>query len=665
MKRVLLLLSLLLLSHNSLHAQASNMGFGVYEPRSDQPCLTEEQRQEIQAQIARSLAQLKLPKRSQQTVLLAWPLQASASLTDYGYHGVSNFVDLNSAFPGQLQDYNCGTRTYDQPTGYNHQGIDYFLWPFTWNKMDESTVEIVATAPGVIIFKQDGQFDRSCGFNNNPWNAVYVQHEDGSIAWYGHMKSNSLTPKRVGERVAVGEYLGVVGSSGNSTGPHLHFELYDASGKLIDPYQGPCNQTTTTSWWLEQRPYYDTAINALITQTAPPQFNACPTPDVTNASISFLPGETVYFVIYYRDQLSAETSRFKITRPDGSIFRQWSHNSDAQHYVASYWYWSYFLPNNALQGVWKFETEYAGVTYAHNFTVGAAAPVISAVRDHATFEEKNYRLAVQALGNPAPQFSLLSAPTGMALNTNTGEITWTPDDEHVGAHNVSVAAANSFGSDSIAFVVAVLPINDAPSAFGLLTPVDNDTLESLREPIRFSWHAANDADNDTLTYTLRITASGGIDTTLRTVNATTLDFDGRFFFKPGRVYVWQVSVSDGDYLIRSTRSFRLHVASTVNVAEGAGELPREYRLYPNHPNPFNPETKITYDLPARAEVSLTIYDLLGQPVKELARGVQSAGKHVAVWNGKNEAAQPVRSGVYIYRLQTGEHTMRRRLLLLQ
>ena len=81
MKRLLLLLSLLVLSHNLLHAQASNMGFGVYEPRRDVPCLTEEQRKEIQAQIARSLAQLKLPKRSQQNVLLAWPLRAAASLT--------------------------------------------------------------------------------------------------------------------------------------------------------------------------------------------------------------------------------------------------------------------------------------------------------------------------------------------------------------------------------------------------------------------------------------------------------------------------------------------------------------------------------------------------------------------------------------------------------
>lgn len=181
----------------------------------------------------------------------AWPLQAAPTLIDYGYHGVSNFVDLDSAFPNQLRDYNCGTRSYDLASGSNHQGIDYFLWPFMWKKMDENAVAIVAAAEDVIVLKQDGQFDRNCSFGGGAWKAVYVERGDGSIAWYGNMKSNSLTPRSVGERVGAGEYVGLVGSSGNSTGPHLHFELHDASGQLIDPCAGPCNPTTTTSWWLE------------------------------------------------------------------------------------------------------------------------------------------------------------------------------------------------------------------------------------------------------------------------------------------------------------------------------------------------------------------------------------------------------------------------------
>lgn len=66
---------------------------------------------------------------------------------------------------------------------------------------------------GVILDVRDGNFDRSCSFNNNSWNAVYVRHSDGSVAWYGHLKNGSATTKTIGEEVEEGEYLGIVGSS--------------------------------------------------------------------------------------------------------------------------------------------------------------------------------------------------------------------------------------------------------------------------------------------------------------------------------------------------------------------------------------------------------------------------------------------------------------------
>ena len=59
-------------------------------------------------------------------------------------------------------------------------------------------------------------------------------HADGSVAWYGHMKAGSLTNKAVGQTVSSGEYLGIVGSSGNSTGPHLHFGIR-VNGKAVCP----------------------------------------------------------------------------------------------------------------------------------------------------------------------------------------------------------------------------------------------------------------------------------------------------------------------------------------------------------------------------------------------------------------------------------------------
>ena len=128
-----------------------------------------------------------------------------------------------------VADCACGSRTYDL-VGGGHRGTDIFPL-FGWRKLDNEEVIVVAAAPGTIVLKQDGNQDRSCGTlsvllpNASQWNAVSLRHADGSLTWYGHLKKNSLTPKKVGDTVDEGEYLGAVGSSGFSTGPHMHFEV--------------------------------------------------------------------------------------------------------------------------------------------------------------------------------------------------------------------------------------------------------------------------------------------------------------------------------------------------------------------------------------------------------------------------------------------------------
>lgn len=332
--------------------------------------LTDDQRREIQAEIDENIRRLGL--RGPQglgplNVGLSFPLRAASALTDYGFHGVSAFVDHNLSNPNALQDYSCGARTYDY-AGYNHKGTDFFTWPFGWSKMDNAEVEIVAVAPGTIVFRQDGNADRSCTMSTSPWNAVFVQHGDGSVTWYGHMKRNSVTPKPVGATVAAGEYLGVVGSSGSSTGPHLHFEVHRAGGALVDPFAGTCNNIA--SWWTAQRPYYDSAINSLTTGSAAPVFPSCPNPEISNAKDRFNRGDTVYFTTYYRDQLYGQQSQYAVYRPDGTVFRSWTGTLSVSYYAASYWYRSYALAANAPFGRWRFEVVYNGNTYTHTFVVG-------------------------------------------------------------------------------------------------------------------------------------------------------------------------------------------------------------------------------------------------------------------------------------------------------
>ena len=294
----------------------------------------------------------------------AWPLKQAPGYNDNGYYGISNYVDENPAFPNLLLDYNCGNRTYDQASGYNHAGTDIFTWPFYWQKMERNIVQVIAGAPGTIIGKSDGNFDQNCAFCSGAcnWNAVYVMHADGSVAWYGHMKSGSLTPKIVGQTVSLGEYLGVVGSSGNSTGPHLHFEIYTNSSytQLVDPWAGTCNNLNgLTSWWANQQPYYVSTLNKIMTHSAAPGIGSCPASEVSNEKINFVDGETIYLGSYYRDQQNGQQSVHTIYRPDNSVYSSWIQNFTV-YYSASYWYYTFVLPNPATTGTWRYEIVYNG-----------------------------------------------------------------------------------------------------------------------------------------------------------------------------------------------------------------------------------------------------------------------------------------------------------------
>ncbi|MES0335911.1 MAG: peptidoglycan DD-metalloendopeptidase family protein [Candidatus Magnetobacterium sp. LHC-1] len=380
-----------LMCHSLVYAQeGANFGFGVYDISQRQPELTPQQREAIKAEIRQNVmrlrAQGKLPAyEPRAAVLFSLPLKASDTLKDYGFYGISAFIDHDPTYPNHLRDYNCGTRTYDVASGYNHRGTDFFPWPFGWKKMDNDEVAVVAAAAGTIVNKSDGNYDRNCAAGDADWNAVYVRHSDGSTAWYGHFKKGSTTTKAVGDTVTEGEYLGIVGSSGSSTGPHLHFEVHDAADKVIDPFYGSCNNMNSASWWKSQRPYYDSAVLKLMTSNAVYEATECAVTETTNEKTNFQPGDTVYFYIFYRDLLEGMQSTYTVYRPDGTVFKSWEYTYDkTQHYAVSYWYWYYALPGDAPTGKWRFQVGANGQTYEYAFNVGSVSGINLTVKKTGT-----------------------------------------------------------------------------------------------------------------------------------------------------------------------------------------------------------------------------------------------------------------------------------------
>jgi len=91
-------------------------------------------------------------------------------------------------------------------------------------------------------------------------------------------------------------------------------------------------------------------------------------------------------------------------------------------------------------------------------------------------------------------------------------------------------------------------------------------------------------------------------------------------------------------------------------------------LAQNRPNPFNPATHIDYGIPADAgtvAVRLDIFDVNGRRVRALVRGLQGPGTHAALWDGRNDSGHKVQSGVYFYRLQAGDQTLTRKMMLVK
>lgn len=121
----------------------------------------------------------------------------------------------------------------------------------------------------------------------------------------------------------------------------------------------------------------------------------------------------------------------------------------------------------------------------------------------------------------------------------------------------------------------------------------------------------------------------------------------------------------GTPIIDSPYVYLHQVTGTFTDVKDEKQLPADFVLNGNYPNPFNPSTTINFVLPKRENVLIVIYNLLGEKVKELLREEKNAGEHFVMWNGKDDFEKEVSSGIYFYLITHNRKVISSKMVLIK
>ena len=237
----------------------------------------------------------------------------------------------------------------------------------------------------------------------------------------------------------------------------------------------------------------------------------------------------------------------------------------------------------------------------------------------------------------------------MSLSTKI-EHYFTPVDSVI---HISVWADDGYdGVDTTKLNITITSVNDPPQITKVPSPtINNDSLYVfIIDSVDY-----NDPDNDVCTLTIN---QGNYYSVSGDTIQPSLEFSGTLNVL--------FSISDGelssdDTLLITVTSLGIHSPDQ----EMSTQLPEQFALHYNYPNPFNPTTTISYDLPEQAQVTLSIYDLLGKKIKTLVNQSQDTGNKIVMWDGTDEVGRQVSAGVYLYHIQAGHFSRTRKMLFLK
>ena len=314
-----------------------------------------------------------------------------------------------------------------------------------------------------------------------------------------------------------------------------------------------------------------------------------------------------------------------------------------------------------------------------------APPVLTALSDVSVNEDESITVTLEAINadsadNDAITFSATSekSEVKLSMGSSSGKLDISADENWNGSSVITVYASDGKDIDSTKFSLKVNPIQDAPYAFEWVSTASdtiNISQSNLADTYELKWSESKDVDGETIDYLLSVKigvypAEEIYDTTSISVPITYEEFVENVFelfpMLPGATVKFSVVATDGIDTVKVTGDDRVVYVNRYDYLSIAAEgIPLEFALHDNYPNPFNPTTTLRFDLPELSDMTLTIYNMLGQKVKTFNMQSTPAGYHSVKWNATNDYGDPVGAGVYLYQLQTKDFVNTRKMVLLK
>ena len=202
-----------------------------------------------------------------------------------------------------------------------------------------------------------------------------------------------------------------------------------------------------------------------------------------------------------------------------------------------------------------------------------------------------------------------------------------------------------------------LKINGQTLFFGNEIPTENSLSYTL--PPKPPAGAFDARFNGDMKYAVE---SGEIEV-MNTSDNLTISYD--IVIDAGEHMNWVLTSESGSkFILEGTDEITIPSAEKF-VLNRESVIPITFALHQNYPNPFNPITFLSYDLPSQAQVTLTVYDLIGREVTQLVNTTQEVGYKSVQWNATDSFGKPVSAGVYLYQIQAGDFVQTRKMVLLK